>query len=99
MGKNMEEEYKEKFKTFEDALRYIADSQAKSEWLRKKEEVENRKSREESRKFQEESRKRWQQIEKHLAHITKLTGIVFDELEFQEEKIQDASKALERKRR
>ena len=74
------EEYKEKFATIEEALKYIADSQARSEWLAAKNQIE--------------SRARLDQIEKHLAHITQLTGIAFEDLTFQDEKITSASEIL-----
>ncbi len=81
--------------------------------LRKQEQIERRKERqkdeeesekrrkkveEERRKFEQESEKRWQQTHKHLDYITKLTGIAFEEIMFQEEKMQNAGEVLKEKR-
>ena len=90
---NSEETFNEKFASVEEALKYIADSQAQSEWLRKKSEIEHRARQE---KFEEESKRIWLRTKKHLDHITKLTGIVFEDLEFQNEKLNDAGKTLSR---
>lgn len=84
-----EETFNEKFATIEEALKYIADSQEQSEWARKKEAVEHRARQKE---FEEESRQTWERIKKNLNHITKLTGIVFDDLNFQNEKLTEAGK-------
>lgn len=78
------EEFNERFETVEQTLKYIADAQAKSEFLHKK--------------FQVESRKRWEQTQKQLDYITKLTGIAFEDLQFQEEKLQSAGENLRRKK-
>ncbi len=101
-----DEKFNERFETIEQALKYIADSQAGSEWLRKKSDVERRQLESERRQFEterrqfeKESKQRWRQIEKHLAHITKLTGIAFEELTFNDEKLEEAGKTLSRKRR
>ena len=40
---------------------------------------------------------RFEQIEKHLKHITQLTGIVFEDLEFVGEKAAETGKRLKRK--
>lgn len=102
-----EETFNEKFATIDEALKYISDSQAKSEWLNKREEVEHRKFRKEMEQFQEqfqkeheqfrtESAQRWKQIEKNVAYITKLTGIAFDDLDFQNKKLLEVGKTLGR---
>lgn len=77
-------EFNEKFETIEEALKYIADSQAKSEWLRKKD--------------QTESQDRMAEIEKHLTHITKVLRFNIEEYEFQEDKLQKAGEVLQRKK-
>lgn len=69
---NFVSEFKEKFATIEDALKYIADSQAKSEWLLKQDQIK--------------SRKRMDEIERHLAHITKVLRFNIETYEFQEDK-------------
>jgi hypothetical protein len=84
-----EERFNEKFATIDEALKYISDSQAKSEWL-------NARSKVEHEKFRTESEQRWRQIEKHRAYITKLTGIAFDDLDFQNGKLTEAGKILAR---
>lgn len=90
----MSEEFNEKFETIEQTLKYIADSQAKSEWILKKSQKDWEKRLEESnQKFE----RQWQQSQKQLDYITKLTGIAFEDLMFQDEKIEEAGKALSRK--
>ncbi len=85
------EEFNERFETIEQALKYTADMQAKSEWLYKKDQIERR-------KFEEESNKRWERTQKQLDYITKLTGVAFEDLMFQEEKLNSAGEALSQKR-
>ena len=84
------EEFNERFETIEEALKYIADSQAKTEWLQKNDQIARQ-------KFEEESRKRWKQTQKQLDYITKLTGIAFEELIFQDEKLNNAGETLTQK--
>lgn len=86
------EEFLERFQTVEQRVAYLEELDRKMEFTRKQDAIERRKS-------NEESRKRFEQIEKNLAHITQLTGIVFDELEFQDEKLDEAGKVLSRKRK
>ena len=86
----MSEEFNEKFETIEQTLKYIADSQAKFEWIMKK----NQKDWE---KRQAEYEKRLIQTQKHLDYITKLTGIAFEDLMFQDEKLEESGKTLARK--
>lgn len=74
------EEFNERFENIEATLKYIADSQAKFEWLIAKNQVENQ--------------KRWEQTQKQLDYITKLTGIAFEDLTFQDKKLNSAGKAL-----
>lgn len=81
-------EFNERFETIEDTLKYIADTQAKMEWLHKRDQIERR-------KFEEESRKIWQQTQKHLDYLSKLTGIAFEGIMFQEDKLQKAGKTLQ----
>lgn len=38
-------------------------------------------------------------MQKHLAHFSKLAGIAFEELEFQDNKLEEAEKVLSQKRR
>ncbi len=77
---NNNSEFNEKFETIEDTLKYIADMQAKAEWQHKKGQIERR-------KFEEENRKRWERTQKQLDYITKLTGIAFEDIMFQEDKL------------
>ncbi|MGI8670770.1 MAG: hypothetical protein ACR2J3_13130 [Aridibacter sp.] len=88
---NNKSEFNERFETIEETLKYIADTQAKMEWLHKKEQTERQ-------KFEEESRKRWQQTQKHLDYLSKLTGIAFEDIMFQEDKLQEAGQTLQRKK-
>lgn len=90
--------FNEKFETIEETLKYIAESQAKSEWLLKQDQIERRKSDEKRRRFEEESQKSWQQTQKQLDYITKLTGIAFEDILFQENKLQEAGDSLKKKK-
>lgn len=90
----MSEEFNEKFETIEQTLKYIADSQAKAEWLMKKNQKDWEKRLEESNQRFE---KRWERTQKQLDYITKLTGIAFEDLMFQDEKLEEAGKTLSRK--
>ena len=90
-----EETFNEKFATIEEALKYITDLQAKSEWLSKQEDVKQRARLE---KFEKESERIWLRTKKHLEHITKLTGIAFEELDFQNEKFKEAGKTFTHQR-
>lgn len=85
------EEFNERFENVEQALKYIADSQAKSEWLRKQDEVKSRERFEQMEKLQ-------QQTQKQLDHITSLTRIAFEDLLFQNEKIVEAGNVLSKRK-
>lgn len=95
---NNKSEFNERFETIEDTLKYIADTQAKMEWLHKKDLIERQKLNKERQKFEEESRKRWKQTQKHLDYLSKLTGIAFEDIMFQEDKLQEAGETLQRKK-
>ena len=86
----MSEEFNERFETIEQALKYIADSQAKSEFIHKREKVEFDKQIEKIVKLQEHT-------QKQLDHITKVVRFLVEEDEFQEEKLQAAGEILSRK--
>ena len=90
-------EFTEKFETIEQTLKYIADSQAKSEWLNKQEQIERRKFEEGRRKFEEDSKKRWERTQKQLDYLNKLTGIAFEDIMFQDEKLNEAGEVLTKK--
>lgn len=85
MDEEIVEEFNERFATIEDALKYIADSQAKSEFIHKRDMAEIRASQD--------------RTQKHLEHITKILRFNIEEYEFQEEKIIEAGKVLSRKRK
>jgi uncharacterized membrane protein YgaE (UPF0421/DUF939 family) len=74
----------------------------KLEFQNKKDSVESRKLHE---AFQRESEQRWhrfeqlrEQTQRHLNHLSQLTGIAFDTFEDYEERLDTASKPLARKR-
>jgi hypothetical protein len=92
MNEEIVEEFSEKFTTFEEALKYIADSQAKSEFIRKRENAEHNKGIAEIRELQK-------QTQKHLDHITKVLRFNIEEYDFQEEKLVEAGQILSRKRK
>ncbi len=72
MNEEIIEEFNEKFNSVEEALKYIAASQAESEFIRKRENVEFRKKMEEMRRMQDRTQRQIEQTERHLNHITKV---------------------------
>ena len=98
MNEEIIEEFNERFNSVEEALKYIADSQAESEFIRKRENAEFRKKMEEMREMQERTQRQIEQTERHLNHITKVLRFNVEELEFQEEKLEEAGSALSRQR-
>lgn len=98
MDEEIIEEFNEKFASVEEALKYIADSQAKSEFIRKRESAEFRKGINEIRESQERTQRLIEQTQRQLNHITKVLRFSVEELEFQEGKLEKAGKALTRKR-
>ena len=110
MNEEIIEEFNEKFATVEEALKYIADSQAKSEFIRKRENVEFSKKMAEMRELQEQNQRQNQlqtekiqrqieQTQRHLDHITKVLRFSIEEYEFQEEKLEKAGEILISKRK
>ncbi len=77
----MSDQYNERFETIEQTLKYIADSQAKSEWLRKQDETKSRARFNEIEENLKKITERLDHTGRHLDHITQLTGIAFDEIE------------------
>jgi hypothetical protein len=96
MDEEIIEEFNEKFNTIEEALKYVADSQAKSEFIHKRDIAEHRK---EVRKEIAEIRKLQEQTQRHLNHITKVLRFNIEEYEFQDEKLVEAGTVLSRKRK
>ena len=94
----MNEEFNERFESVEQALKFIADSQAKSEWLKKQDEVKSRARFDEIEENLKLITQQLQQTARRLDHITKLTGIVFEDLEFQNEKLIEAGDILSKKK-
>ena len=92
MNEEIVEEFNERFATVEEALKYIADSQAKSEFVRKRELTE-------IRARQERTEQNFDQIQRHLDHITKVLRFNIEEYEFQEDKLTKAGEILSRKRK
>ncbi len=86
-----DEEFNEKFATVAEALKYISESQAKSEWIHKRDYHIHLKEIAAIREIQDKT-------QKHLEHISKLIGIAFEELEFQDNKLEEAGKVLSQKR-
>jgi galactokinase len=87
---NNEEEFNERFETIEQALKYIADSQAKSEFIRKQEQVEWRKRMERIEKSQERT-------QQHLDHTTKIVRFLVEDNEDKNQKIEEVGTILTRK--
>ncbi len=77
---NENEEFNERFETVEQALKYIADSQAKAEFLDKKYQIEWNKKIEEMRALN-------QNTQTHLNHITKIVSHLVDVNENEKQKV------------
>lgn len=113
MNENDEEyeEFNERFETIEQALKYIADSQAKSEFIFKRDQIErrkrqteweNRQTEWENRQTEWEARldrieKLQENTQKHLDHITKVVGFLADENEEKNQKAEEIGTILTRK--
>ena len=97
MNEEIVEEFNEKFATVQEALKYIADSQAKSEFIRKRENAESRKEFAEIRELQKQNERQIQKTQRQLDHITKVLRFNIEEYEFQEEK--KAGEILTRRRK
>jgi hypothetical protein len=91
MNEEIIEEFNEKFNGVEDALKYIAESQAKSEFIRKRDQAQFRNDIDEIKELQART-------QKQLDYITKDLRFMVEELEFQEDKLEKAGDALSRKR-
>jgi len=92
MDEEIVEEFNERFATVEEALKYVADSQAKSEFISKRASAKHNKEIAEIRKLQGST-------QRHLDYITKVWRFNIEEYEFQEDKITEAGKVLSRKRK
>lgn len=72
------------------------------EFQYKKDQVEMQKKHDNSvqdiKAILQDTARRQNQTQKHLDHITKLAGITFEELEFQDLKMQDAGEILRRQK-
>lgn len=98
MNEEIIEEFNEKFAGVEEALKYIADSQAKSEFIRKRENAEFRKNIDEMLELQGRIQQQSEKTQRQLDHITKVFRFSVEELEFREGKLEKTGKALSRKR-
>ncbi len=105
MNEEIVEEFNERFATVEEALKYIADSQAKSEFVRKRDAAEIRARQERielNLERMEQNLERMEQnldqTQQHLNHITKVLRFNIEEYEFQEDKITAAGKILSGRR-
>ena len=92
MNEETPEEFNERFATIEETLKYLADSQAKFEFISRQASARHDKEIAELREMQK-------QTQRHLEHITKVLRFNIEEYEFQEEKLQEAGKILSRKRK
>ncbi len=91
------EEFKMRFENIEQALKYIADSQAKSEWLRKQDEQKARESAERIAALDERVRVSEERLKKRFDYLAKLTGIAFEQMNDYGEQMEKASKSLKHK--
>jgi esterase/lipase len=92
-----DEVYNERFETVEQALKYIADSQAKSEFVRKKVEVDFRERQEEFDTWLVEMKQLQANTQRHLDHITKVVRFLTDDNDEKNHKIEEVSVILSRK--
>ncbi len=99
MNEEIVEEFNEKFATVEEALKYIADSQAKFEFIRKRENAEFSKKIAKIVQLQEQNDHQIAKTQRQLDHITKVLRFNIEEYEFQEEKPEKAGEILIRKRK
>lgn len=106
MNEEIIEEFNERFATVEEALKYIADSQAKSEFIHKRDTIRHNKEIAEIRELQKQSQRQIEkndrqieQTQRHLNHITKVLRFNIEEYEFQEEKLEKAGEILISKRK
>ena len=99
MDEEIIEEFNERFATVEEALNYIANSQAKSEFIHKRDIAEHKKQMAEHKKQMAEIGRLQESTQRHLDHITKVLRFNIEEYEFQEHKITEAGKILTRKRK
>ena len=91
---NENEEFNERFETIEQALKYIADSQAKAEFLDKKYQIESRKRQDAWDKKIEEMQSLNQNTQKHLNHITKIVSHLVDVNEDEKQKVSEIVEIL-----
>lgn len=105
MDEEIIEEFNERFATVEEALKYIADSQAKAEFIHKRDSKRFAEEQKQYEQRQKESEQRLDRIERlqeqtqrHLDHITKVLRFNIEEYEFQEDKLRKAGEILSRKR-
>ena len=91
MDDEISEEFNERFATIEETIKYIADSQAKAEFIHKREIAE-------IRALQEKTSQNLDRTQRHLDHITKVLRFNIEEYEFQEDKLTEAGEILSRKR-
>lgn len=98
MDEEIIEAFNEKFATIEEALKYIADSQAKSEFIHKRDSRRFAERQEEFERWHERMKRLQEQTQRHLDHITKVLRFNIEEYEFQEDKIVEAGEVLTRKR-
>ena len=99
MNEKNVEEFNEKFATVEAALQYVADSQAKSEFIHKRDNIAFSKKMAEIAKRQEKTEQLIEKNQRQLDHITLVLRFNIEEYEFQTEKLEEARKVLSRKRK
>ncbi len=99
MDEEIIEEFNEKFATIEEALKYIADSQAESVFIRKQDNAKSSKEFAKIRELQEQTQRQIEQTQRHLDHITKVLRFNIEEYEFQEDKLEKAGEILISKRK
>ncbi|MGI8468996.1 MAG: hypothetical protein ACR2N3_11160 [Pyrinomonadaceae bacterium] len=99
MDEEIVEEFNEKFATVEDALKYVAGSQAKSEFVRKRENAAHSKDVAEIRELQKQTQQQIDKTQRQLDYITKVLRFNIEEYEFQEEKLEMAGEILISKRK
>ncbi len=91
------EKFNERFETIEQALKYVADSQAKTEFANRKNQVEWKKNIEEMRQINSETQRLQQNTQNQLDYITKVVRFLVEDNETQNGKLVEAGNILSRK--
>ncbi len=91
------EQFNERFETIEQALKYVADSQAKAEFTSRKNQAEWNKNIEEMRQVNSETQRLQQNTQVQLDYITQVVRVLVEDNEQHNKKFEDMGNILSRK--